>query len=160
MTRTMTLHKTAAPLVAAAALFALGLSALYLSAQTPSSPAPHKDTDNDATLSSSAAPGQWNTDQILTATVHQAWVLSGENEDNFFQIVRQLAAISAQNRGLVLPDSPAAGKKAGEYIRTHAKADHDALLYDIVDKAVEMTGKRQASASASASASTRAQPGH
>lgn len=156
MTRKTAFPKTASPLVAAAAAFTLALSALSLSAQTPSSSPPDKATDNDAPLAGSGAPGQWNTDQILTATVHQAWILSGKNEDNFFQIVRQLAAISAQNRGLVLPDTPEAGKKAGQYIRTHAKADHDALLYAIVDKAVEMTGKPEASAAAS----TATQPGH
>jgi hypothetical protein len=87
------------------------------------------------------AQHNWTTDQIITATVHQAWVLSGHNEANFFEIVRQLAEISAHNRNLVLPDDPAAGHRAGEYIKEQAKADHDQLLYDIVDKSVRMTGK-------------------
>lgn len=86
-------------------------------------------------------PHNWTTDQIITATVHQAWVLSGQNEGNFFEIVRQLAEISAHNRNLVLPDDPGAGRRAGEYIKEQAKADHDQLLYDIVDKSVRMTGK-------------------
>lgn len=30
----------------------------------------------------------------------------------------------------------------GSYIRAQAKEDHDQLLYDIVDKAVRMTGKK------------------
>lgn len=83
----------------------------------------------------------WTTDQIVTATVHQAWILSGKDEANFFDIVKQLAEISAQNRNLVLPNDPAAGRRAGAYIKTQAKADHDQLLYAIVDKAVRMTGK-------------------
>lgn len=107
-------------------------------------------TGPSVTPPGSTAPEKWNTDQILTATVHQAWLLAGKNEDNFFQIVKQLAEISAQNRGLVLPDTPEAGRKAGEYIKTHAKADHNALLYPIVDKAVQMTGKPEGTATANA----------
>lgn len=88
------------------------------------------------------APHKWTQDQIITATVHQAWMLSGKNETNFFEIVRELAEISARNRNLELPDTSAAGRQAGEYIKEHAKADHDQLLYAIVDKAVQMTGKK------------------
>jgi hypothetical protein len=86
------------------------------------------------------APHNWTTDQIITATVHQAWILSGQNEENFFAIVRELAEISAHNRNLTLPDDPGAGRRAGEYIKEQARADHDQLLYDIVDKSVRMTG--------------------
>ena len=74
--------------------------------------------------------------------MHQAWILAGKDEGNFFEIVRELAEISAQNRNLILPNTPEAGKKAGSYIRAQAKADHDQLLYDIVDKAVRMTGTK------------------
>lgn len=90
----------------------------------------------------SNSPRNWTTDQILTATVHQAWILAGKDEQNFFEIVRELAEISAQNRNLKLPDTPEAGKKAGAFIRAQAKEDHDQLLYEIVDKAVRMTGTR------------------
>ena len=102
--------------------------------QQPSYPGHDRDRD--------MAEGQhnWTTDQLLTATVHQAWILSGRNEQNFFEIVRQLAEISARNRNLVLPNDPASGHKAGEFIKEQARADHDQLLYDIVDKAVRMTG--------------------
>ncbi|HXE07700.1 MAG TPA: hypothetical protein VN612_07380 [Acidobacteriaceae bacterium] len=89
----------------------------------------------------SSTPHNWTTDQIVTATVHQAWILSGKDEANFFDIVKQLAEISAQNRNLVLPNDPAAGRRAGAYIKAQAKADHDQLLYAIVDKSVRMTGK-------------------
>ena len=94
------------------------------------------------TPAGSTAPRNWTTDQILTATVHQAWILAGKDETNFFEIVRELAEISAENRNLKLPDDPEAGKKAGAYIRAQAKEDHDQLLYDIVDKAVRMTGTK------------------
>jgi hypothetical protein len=86
-------------------------------------------------------PHNWTTDQIITATVHQAWVLSNQNEAAFFEIVRELAEISARNRNLILPDDPGAGRRAGQYIKDQAKADHDQLLYDIVDKSVRMTGR-------------------
>ena len=81
-------------------------------------------------------------DQIVTATVHDAWLLSGKNEDAFFDIVEQLAQFSAQKRGLILPDTAAAGRKMGLMIKTRAKADHDQLLYAIVDQAVRTLGTR------------------
>lgn len=87
-----------------------------------------------------ATPHNWTDAQLITCTVSQAWRLSGRNEAAFFDIVQQLAAISAKNRGLVLPDNAAAGKRAGEYIKQAAKADHNQLLYVIVDKAVQKVG--------------------
>jgi hypothetical protein len=101
-------------------------------AQTPSSPqAP------EATL---PAP-TWTIDQAVTCSVHDAWVLGGKNEHGFFAIVKSLAELSEQKRGLALPDSEAAGRKFGEYIKAQAKTDHDQLLYAIVDRAVRMYGK-------------------
>ena len=79
-------------------------------------------------------------DQIVTATVHDAWLLSGKNEEAFFDIVEQLAQFSAQKRGLTLPDTAVAGRKMGLMIKTRAKADHDQLLYAIVDEAVRTLG--------------------
>jgi hypothetical protein len=79
-------------------------------------------------------------DQIVTATVHDAWLLSGKNEEAFFDIVEQLAQFSAQKRGLILPDTAAAGRRMGMMIKTRAKADHDQLLYAIVDQAVRTLG--------------------
>ncbi len=81
-------------------------------------------------------------DQIVTATVHDAWLLSGKNEDAFFDIVEQLAQFSAQKRGLTLPNTTAAGRKMGLMIKTRAKADHDQLLYAIVDQAVRTLGMK------------------
>ena len=87
-------------------------------------------------------------DQIVTATVHDAWLLSGKNEEAFFDIVEQLAQFSAEKRGLVLPDSAAAGRRMGVMIKTHAKADHDQLLYAIVDQAVRTLGTKSAATAA------------
>lgn len=83
-------------------------------------------------------------DQIVTATVHDAWVLSGKNEEAFFDIVEQLAQFSAQKRGITLPDTAAAGRRMGIMIKTRAKADHDQLLYAIVDQAVRTLGTKSA----------------
>src|ERR1700733_3087396 len=80
--------------------------------------------------------------QIVTATVHDAWLLSGKNEEAFFDIVEQLAQFSARKRGLVLPDTAAAGRQMGVLIKTRAKADHDQLLYAIVDQAVRTLGQK------------------
>ena len=109
-----------------------------------------RDADRDRSNNSSAsdmsvpdndARHNWTNDQIITATVHQAWVLSGQNEANFFEIIKELAEISAHNRNLSLPDDPVAGRRAGAYIKEQARLDHDQLLYVIVDKSVRMTGR-------------------
>ncbi|HEX9199313.1 MAG TPA: hypothetical protein VF865_07130 [Acidobacteriaceae bacterium] len=109
-----------------------------------------RDRDRDRRNDQAEGPHNWTTDQIVTATVHQAWVLSNRNEASFFEIVKELAEISAHNRNLILPDDPAAGRRAGEYIKEQARADHDQLLYDIVDKSVRMTGKPASPESANA----------
>ena len=85
-------------------------------------------------------PHNWTTEQILTCTVSDCWQLAGKNEETFFDIVQQLAAISAHTRGLALPDNAAAGQRAGEYIKAKAKADHGQLLYAIVDASVRKIG--------------------
>ena len=114
----------------------LAVSMGVATAHAQQTPTPAADMSTPATN----ATHNWTTDQIITATVHQAWLLSGKDETNFFEIVKELAEISAKNRNLVLPDNPEAGKKAGAYIKKQAKADHDQLLYAIVDKSVRMTG--------------------
>src|SRR4051794_9804525 len=79
-------------------------------------------TAHDMSQPNPAGTPTWNENQIVTATVHQAWQLAGKDENNFFEIVRRLAEISARNRNLELPDDPAAGKRAGQYIRQQARA--------------------------------------
>jgi hypothetical protein len=97
-----------------------------------------------ATIKSSggAAAHNWTTEQILTCTVADCWQLAGKNESTFFDIIQQLAAISAQERGITLPDSAAAGQRVGAYIKAKAKADHEALLYGIVDASVRHVGAK------------------
>jgi hypothetical protein len=89
----------------------------------------------------SAAPHGWTTDQILTCTVSDCWQLAGRNETTFFDIIQQLAEISAQTRGLTLPDNAEAGRSTGEYIKAKAHTDHGQLLYAIVDAAIRKVGK-------------------
>ncbi len=89
----------------------------------------------------------WTTDQLVTSTVHEAWVMSGRNEDQFFDMVQTLAAMSAQKRGVTLPDDQAAGVKAGAWIKKEAKRDPDQLLYAVVDKAVVKVGVKSTVAS-------------
>jgi hypothetical protein len=124
-----------------------------MSGQQPTTPNSNPSA-GDMSQPNPAGAHQWTDDQILTATVHQAWQLAGKDETNFFEIVRQLAEISARNRNLTLPDDPAAGKRAGEYIKTQAKADHDQLLYAIVDKAVQMTATKNATGTTASSPAT------
>jgi hypothetical protein len=88
----------------------------------------------------SAAPHNWTTQQILTCTVSDCWQLAGRNETTFFDIIQQLAEISAQTRGLTLPDDAAAGQRAGEYIKAKARSDHGQLLYAIVDASIRKVG--------------------
>ena len=81
-------------------------------------------------------------EQIVPASVHDAWLLSGRNEERFFDIVEELAQLSAEKRGVTLPDDAAAGKRMGEIIKEKAKTDHDQLLYVIVDEAVRAVGTK------------------
>lgn len=95
----------------------------------------------------SAAPHNWTTEQILTCTVSDCWQLAGRNETTFFDIIQQLSEISAQTRGLTLPDNAAAGQRTGEYIKAKAHTDHGQLLYAIVDAAIRKVGTQPAAAS-------------
>lgn len=103
-------------------------------------------TAQQGTIAPPSATGQtagaqnWSTDQLLTSTVHQAWLLSGKNEATFFEMVSQLAEISAKNRNLQLPETAAAGRRVGEQIKLAAKADTGQLLYAVVDAAVRKVG--------------------
>ncbi len=110
---------------------------------------PVKD-DSAVTLKGSADAGtpSWTNEQLLTSTVHEAWMLSGRNEDQFFAMVKQLAAMSAQKRGLTLPETDASGKKAGEMIKKEGRKDPDQLLYAVVDRAVMKTGTKTAASAA------------
>jgi hypothetical protein len=126
----------------------LSAATLAGNAQQPKSPV------TTTPSASSAAPHNWTTEQILTCTVSDCWQLAGKNETTFFDIVQQLTQISAQTRGITLPDNAEAGKRAGEYIKTKAKADRGALLYAIVDGSVRWVGKKQATA-ATATPSTK-----
>ncbi len=87
-----------------------------------------------------AGAQNWSKEQLLTSTVHQAWLLSGKNEATFFDMVSQLAEISASNRGIQLPQTEAAGRKVGESIKEAAKKDTDQLLFALVDDAVRQFG--------------------
>jgi hypothetical protein len=116
-------------------LAAATLSVTAQQQQQPKSPATIITPSADAN-----EPHNWTTEQILTCTVSDCWQLSGRNEETFFDIIQQLAAISAHTRGLTLPDDAAAGQRAGEYIKAKAKADHGQLLYAIVDASIRKVG--------------------
>ena len=101
---------------------------------------------------STAAPHNWTTEQLITASCHDAWLLSGKNEASFFEMVKALAEISADKRGITLPDNKEAGMRAGNWIKMHAKADPDQLLYVVVDQAVQHSARVTAKAAAAAPA--------
>ena len=84
-------------------------------------------------------------DQIIPASVHDAWMLSGKNEAVFFDIVEQLSDVAEQKRNLALPDNAASGRRMGNFIKMKAKADPNQLLYVIVDQAVRMVGVKPGS---------------
>lgn len=96
--------------------------------------------------SATSAPAQsqtaWPPDQLITSSVHDAWVLSGRNEEKFFEMVSELAQISAQKRGLTLPNTEDAGKRFGELVKSLSKGNHDQLLYVVVDQAVQKVGTK------------------
>ena len=87
------------------------------------------------------APHTWTTEQILTCTVTQCWELGGKTEEGYFNIIQQLAVISARNRNLTLPEDEKAGEQTGEYIKAEAHKDHGQLLFALVDAAVRKVGK-------------------
>ena len=87
-------------------------------------------------------------DQLITQTVHEAWVASGRNEDKFFAMVKQLAEFSAQKRNITLPQTQQAGEKAGEWIKKEARKDPNQLLYVVVDRAVRHVTKASGTADA------------
>jgi hypothetical protein len=119
----------------------LTLAAATLSLTAQQQPQPQSKSTATITPSADAnEPHNWTTEQILTCTVSDCWQLSGKNEETFFDIVQQLAAISAHTRGLTLPDDAAAGQRAGQYIKAKAKADHGQLLYAIVDASIRKVG--------------------
>jgi hypothetical protein len=113
-------------------------SVLWISAMLPLA-MPACLAQSTAAPSTTAAPS-WTLDQAVTCSVHDAWVLGGKNEEGFFAIVKALAELSAQKRGLTLPDKEAVGRQFGDYIKAQAKTDHDQLLYAIVDRAVRKYG--------------------
>lgn len=106
-----------------------------------------------STPAADAPTKTWTIDQVVTDTVSDAWHQGGESEAGFFAIVKTMAEFAAQKRDVALPDSTAAGKRMGDYIKQQARLDHQQLLYPIVDRAVRMVGK---SAAADASATTPA----
>jgi hypothetical protein len=114
---------------ALAALLIL-VPALTVSAQSP-----------DTAANATAPAPTWTTEQLITSTVHQAWLLSGKSEPAFFDMVKALAEISAKNRGITLPDNAEAGARAGNWIKMKAKQDPDQLLYVIVDQAVQYSAR-------------------
>lgn len=77
--------------------------------------------------------------KLLTSTVHEAWLASGRNEDKFFGMVKQLAELSSDKRGVSLPNTEAAGQQMGNAIKESARRDPDQLLYAVVDAAVKQT---------------------
>src|ERR1700679_1423203 len=89
----------------------LAITPSAATAQQPKAPVTITPSANSTT------PHNWTTEQILTCTVSDCWQLAGKNEATFFDIIQQLAEISAQTRGITLPDTAEAGKRAGEYIK-------------------------------------------
>ena len=116
----------------------LAAATIAATAQQPKSPVTITPSADSTT------PHNWTTEQILTCTVSDCWQLAGKNETTFFDIIQQLAEISAQTRGLTLPNDEAAGKRTGEYIKAKAHTDHGQLLYAIVDAAIRKVGTRPA----------------
>ena len=98
--------------------------------------------NGQASAQAQGAQLAWPPDQLITSSIHDAWVLSGRNEEKFFQMVSELAEISAQKRGLTLPNTDAAGRKFGELVKTLSKGNHDQLLYVVVDQAVQKVGTK------------------
>ena len=134
-------HPFASRMLLGATVVALSFGSAFSQAP-PTAPAQHMPAEMEpGGLEGKATQEHWDPAQLVTATVHQAWVLSSRNEANFFEMIEQLADISAKNRGVSLPENAAAGRRMGQYIKRTAGADTDQLLYAVVDKAVMMIAK-------------------
>ena len=107
-------------------------------------------TNAPSVTATNSAGSVMATDQLLSSTVHEAWLASGRNEDKFFDMVKELAAMSAQKRGVTLPDTEAAGRAMGMAIKASARRDPDQLLYAVVDAAVKATATGQVHSPAAA----------
>ena len=107
--------------------------------------APQEGTASASSAASTTAPShEWTTEQAVTSSVREAWKLGGRTPEGFFEIVKVLTEISAQKRGLAIPENEQSGVKAGNWIKRQAKKDPDQLLYVIVDQAVQHSANRTA----------------
>lgn len=131
--------------VATAILTAGMIAGSGVIAQTPQQTTTTETNSTHTQSTTTAAQPNWTVDQLMTASVHDAWVMSGRNEQKFFEMATDLAQIAAQKRGLTLPNDAQAGKRFGELVKEMAKADHDQLLYAVVDKAVQQVGTKSGS---------------
>ena len=109
-------------------------------AANPATPATPPKSPVTITPAATEPTHTWTTEQILTCTVTQCWELGGKTEEGYFDIIQQLAVISARNRDLALPESEKAGEQTGEYIKAEAHKDHGQLLFALVDAAVRKVG--------------------
>jgi hypothetical protein len=107
--------------------------------------APQQATPPAQGAAPAAAPAHtWTTEQIVTSSVREAWALGGKTPEGFFEIIKALAEISAQKRGVAIPENEQSGVRAGEWIKKEAKKDPDQLLYVIVDHAVQHSANQVA----------------
>ena len=108
--------------------------------------------DQNPSVTAGAQASDIPVAQLVTKTVHEAWVASGRNEDKFFAMVQQCAELSAKNRDITLPDTAEAGQKFGAWIKKEARKDPEQLLYAVVDSAVRYVGKTHTAVAAIAPA--------
>ena len=88
---------------------------------------------------STGAPSSqpWTIQQLLTMSAREAWELSCKNYTEFGKMTQALVDLSAQKRGVIVPDTKEAGQEIGRSIKQCAQADPNQLLYVIVDNAVK-----------------------
>jgi hypothetical protein len=121
------------------------LAGLAVSARPYLDAAPQQAIAVPAGVAQTAAPvREWTTEQAVTSSVREAWRMGGRTSEGFFEIVKVLTEISAEKRGVTIPESQQAGVVAGNWIRKQAKKDPDQLLYVIVDQAVQHSANRTA----------------
>ena len=133
------------------ALFLVPMTSRQAIAQESGSSSTAQSAPDAAQINADAQTPSVPLDKLVTATCRQAWQMGGRTQEGFYAIVKELAALSAQNRGVTLPDSKTAGARAGTWIRTQALKDPDQLLYAVVDQAVQhsiATGRAKPSGAA------------
>lgn len=82
------------------------------------------------------ATPDWTQPEVLTATVQQAWEMSGKSRPEFNKMLNQTMALVMANRGLTVADTKEDGMRLGQILRGDIESHPNDLLYTVVDRSM------------------------